>query len=252
MLWITAAKGPPMSDTPLGRLTGRRIVITGAASGIGRATARLFRAEGARLVLVDRNAEALQAEAGSDVALALDITNPDTATQAIAGAAKALGGLDGLVNCAGIMRTGPTAEVTPETWRAVIDVNLSGSFYMVQACLPFLQAAEGSSIVNIASGAGLLPNGKGLAAYAASKGGVIALTKALASDLAPGIRVNCVCPGMVDTPMADGHRAGVVNYALKRMADPAEIAAAILFLMGPEGSFVTGVALAVDGGRTFH
>ena len=235
-----------------GRLNDRRIVITGAASGIGRATAQLFRAEGARLVLVDRNAEALRTEAGGDIALALDITDPQAAADAIAYAAETLGGLDGLVNCAGIMRTGPTADVTVETWRSVIDVNLSGSFFMVQACLPFLQQATRASIVNIASGAGLLPNGKGLAAYAASKGGVIALTKALASDLAPSIRVNCVCPGMVDTPMADGHRAGVVNYALQRMADPEEIANAILFLMGPEGSYITGVALAVDGGRTFH
>ena len=190
-------------DPSRGRLTGRRIVVAGAASGIGRATARLFRSEGARLVLVDSNAGALQAEAGNDIALALDITDPTAARRAVAGAAADLGGLDGLVNCAGIMRTRPTAEITIETWRAVLDVNLSGSFFMVQACLPFLQQSEGSSIVNIASGAGLLPNGKGLAAYAASKGGVIALTKALASDLAPGIRVNCVCPGMVDTPMAN-------------------------------------------------
>ena len=235
-----------------GRLTGRRIVVTGAASGIGHATADLFRAEGARLVLVDRNADALATGAAGEIALALDITDPDAATRAIAGAAATLGGLDGLVNCAGIMRTGPTAEVTPDTWRSVIDINLSGTFYMVQACLPFLRQSDAASIVNIASGAGLLPSGKGLAAYAASKGGVIALTKALASDLAPDIRVNCICPGMVDTPMADGHRAGVVNYALKRMADPSEIANAILFLIGPEGSYVTGAALAVDGGRTFH
>jgi NAD(P)-dependent dehydrogenase (short-subunit alcohol dehydrogenase family) len=116
----------------------------------------------------------------------------------------------------------------------VSDVNRSGSFCLVQACLPFLHQAKGSGIVNIASGAGLLPNGKGLAAYAVSNSGVIALTKALASDT------------------ADGHRAEVVRYALKRLADPTEIAAAILFLMGPEGSFATGVALAVDGGRTFH
>lgn len=235
-----------------GRLTGRRIVVTGAASGIGRATADLFRAEGARLVLVDQNADALKIGAEGEITLALDITDPDAAAQAIAGAAATLGGLDGLVNCAGIMRTGPTAEVTPDIWRSVIDINLSGTFYMVQACLPFLRKSNAASIVNIASGAGLLPSAKGLAAYAASKGGVIALTKALASDLAPEIRVNCICPGMVDTPMADGHRAGVVNYALKRMADPSEIANAILFLIGPEGSYVTGVALAVDGGRTFH
>lgn len=235
-----------------GRLYGRRIVITGAASGIGRATTQLFRAEGASLVLVDRNQEALRAEASEGIALALDITDPEAANRAIAEAAQNLGGLDGLVNCAGIMRTGPTSEISKETWRSVIDINLSGSFFMVQAVLPFLKNESSASIVNIASGAGLLPSAKGLAAYAASKGGVIALTKALASDLAPGIRVNCICPGMVDTPMADGHRAGVVNYALQRMADPSEIANAILFLMGPEGSFITGVALAVDGGRTFH
>ncbi len=190
-----------VSDPPRVRLTCRRVVITGAA--IGRTTAHLFRAEGAQLVLVDSNASALQAEAGSDIALALDIPDPQAAMCAVTGAAADLGGLDRLVNCAGIMQTGPTADVTPEVWRAVIDVNLSGSFFMAQTCLPFLQQAEGSSIVNNASGAGLLPNGKGLAAYAASKGGVIAMTKALASDLAPAIRVNCICPGMVDTPMAD-------------------------------------------------
>lgn len=240
-----------MPSPALGRLSGRRIVITGAASGIGRATAELFRAEGARLVLVDRNAEAL-AVADAEAMLAFDITDAGVAASAIAGAAEALGGIDGLVNCAGIMRTAPTAEITPDIWQSVIDVNLSGTFYMVQACLPFLRQASGSSIVNIASGAGLLPNAPGLAAYAASKGGVIALTKALASDLAPHIRVNCISPGMVNTPMADGHRAGVVNYALKRMADPSEIASAILFLTGPEGSYITGATLAVDGGRTFH
>ena len=240
-----------MPSPALGRLSGRRIVITGAASGIGRATAELFRAEGARLVLVDRNAEAL-AVADAEAMLAFDITDAGVAARALAGAAEALGGIDGLVNCAGIMRTAPTAEITPDIWQSVIDVNLSGTFYMVQACLPFLRQASGSSIVNIASGAGLLPNAPGLAAYAASKGGVIALTKALASDLAPHIRVNCISPGMVNTPMADGHRAGVVNYALKRMADPSEIASAILFLTGPEGSYITGATLAVDGGRTFH
>lgn len=111
---------------------------------------------------------------------------------------------------------------------------------------------KGSTIVNIASAAGLLPNAPDLAAYAASKGGVIALTKALASDVAPDVRVNCICPGMVDTPMADGFQANVVNYALKRFADPMEIARALLFLTSAESSYVTGSVLAVDGGRSFH
>jgi NAD(P)-dependent dehydrogenase (short-subunit alcohol dehydrogenase family) len=109
-----------------------------------------------------------------------------------------------------------------------------------------------ATIVNIASGQGLLPNVPNNAAYAASKGGVVNLTRALAAELAPTIRVNSVCPGMVDTPMTSGLERDVSRYALKRIADPLEIAQAILFLTGTESSFITGAALAVDGGRTFH
>jgi len=134
----------------------------------------------------------------------------------------------------------------------VIDVNLTGIYIVVRCCLPWLTKASGATIVNIASGQGLLPNRPEMTAYAASKGGVVNLTRALAAELAPAIRVNSVCPGMVDTPMtADGPR-DATPYALKRIADPSEIANAILFLTGSESSFVTGAALAVDGGRTFH
>lgn len=239
---------------PSRRLAGRKIVITGAASGIGRATARLFLEEGSQVILLDRNLEGLHAtlDNGDGVCIEADITNPDSVGSGVTAAAEKLGGVDGVVNAAGIMLTGPTDEMTFETWEKVISVNLSGSFFVVKACLPWLRKREGSTIVNIGSGAGLLPNAPGLAAYAASKGGIIALTKALASDLAPQVRVNCVCPGMVDTPMADGFRANVGNYALKRIADPTEIARAILFLTASESSYVTGAALAVDGGRTFH
>lgn len=236
------------------RLVGRRIVITGAASGIGRVTARLFMEEGAKVILLDRNAGALETTFGGRVGVIaeVDITKEDHVTAAINQAAEKIDGIDGVINAAGIMMTGPTAEITPKIWRQVLDVNLSGSFFVIQACLPWLRRNEISTVVNIASGAGLLPNAPGLAAYAASKGGVIALTKALAADLAPAIRVNCVCPGMVDTPMADGFRTNVGNYALKRIADPAEIARAMLFLTSPDSSYVTGATLAVDGGRTFH
>ncbi|MGR9235126.1 NAD(P)-dependent dehydrogenase (short-subunit alcohol dehydrogenase family) [Rhizobium leguminosarum] len=236
------------------RLAGRRIVITGAASGIGRVTARLFMEEGAKVILLDRNADALQtAFEGLDTVVAgVDITRDNEVVKVIAQAAETVGGIDGVINAAGIMITGPTADLSPQSWRQVIDVNLSGTFFVIQACLPWLKSNDFSTVVNVASGAGLLPNAPGLAAYAASKGGVIALTKALAADLAPNIRVNCVCPGMVDTPMADGFRANVGNYALKRIADPAEIARAMLFLTSSESSYVTGATLAVDGGRTFH
>lgn len=236
------------------RLEGRRIVITGAASGIGRRVAEIFASEGARIALFDLNANGLEpvVTATGGIGCPVDITN-EAATQDIAArAAKTLGGIDGVVNAAGIMPTGPMATTSADVFRKVIDVNLTGTYIVVRACLPFLKQSQCASVVNIASAQGLLPNAPGNTAYAASKGGVVNLTRAMASDLAPDIRVNCVAPGMVDTPMADGFRANTGNYALKRLADPTEIAKAILFLISNDASFVTGATLAVDGGRSFH
>lgn len=237
-----------MSNKGSGRLEGRRILVTGAASGIGQATAELMQLEGAVLAMIDRVTEIPV----PGLSFACDIADPDAVAKAVNAAAEGLGGIDGVVNAAGIMRTGPTKTITPDIWRSVIEVNLSGTFHVIRSCLPWLEAGAGPTIVNIASGAGLLPNAPGLSAYAASKGGVIALSKALAADLAPHVRVNCICPGMVNTPMADGHRANVGNYALKRIAEPAEVAEAILFLTSSQSSYITGAVLAVDGGRTFH
>jgi NAD(P)-dependent dehydrogenase (short-subunit alcohol dehydrogenase family) len=237
-----------------GRFQGRCIVITGAASGIGKATALLFAAEGARVALLDRDAtglaETTQRTGGHS--FQADVANEESVASAVEQAALALGGIDGLVNVAGIMRTGPMDTLSTAVWRQVLEVNFTGTFLVSQACLPWLRKAQGASIVNIASAAGLLPNAPGLTAYAASKGGVVNLTRAMAAELAPAIRVNCVCPGMVDTPMADGLHANVGNYALKRLADPEEIARVILFLTSSDGSYVTGAALAADGGRSFH
>lgn len=236
------------------RLAGRRVVITGAASGIGKATAGLFLAQGATVILLDRDGAGLKTTlgAGQGCIAEVDITDAGAVDAAIAQAAQACGGIDGVINAAGIMITGRTVDTSVDTWSKVIGVNLTGTFIVAKACLPWLMQTKGSTIVNIASAAGLLPNAPGLAAYAASKGGVIALTKALASDVAPDVRVNCICPGMVDTPMADGFQANVGNYALKRLADPVEIARALLFLTSAESSYVTGSVLAVDGGRSFH
>ena len=133
----------------------------------------------------------------------------------------------------------------------MLEVNLTGTYIVVRCALPWLARAPFATIVNIASGQSLLPT-PNLTAYAASKGGVVNLTRALAAELAPAIRVNSVCPGLVDTPMTAGLERDVSRYALERMADPLEIAQAILFLTGTESSFVTGAALAIDGGRTFH
>jgi NAD(P)-dependent dehydrogenase (short-subunit alcohol dehydrogenase family) len=237
------------------RLKGRRIVITGAASGIGRATAQMFAAEGASLVLLDRNAESLEdsARAVGATAFATDISDENSVMQAVERGAAAMGGIDGVVNAAGIQIRGSVLEVDAAEWRRVLDVNLTGSYIVVRSCLPWLMKSPGTAtIVNIASGQALLPNAPNRTAYAASKGGVLNLTRALAAELAPAVRANCVCPGLVDTPMAEGVHGNVGNYALKRLAQPEEIAQAILFLTSAESSYVTGAALAVDGGRSFH
>ena len=236
------------------RLVGRKIIVTGAASGIGRMTATLFAAEGAKVTLFDRNAEAVQKAADEIPArfCSVDITSEDDVAKVVEKAAAEMGGIDGLVNAAGIMNKGLATEVPADEWRRVIEVNLTGTYIVVRSCIPFLQMHDHSTIVNIASAQGLLPNAPGYTAYAASKGGVVNLTRALAAELAPKVRVNSVAPGMVDTPMADGYRANVGNYALKRLAAPEEIARALLFLTSSESSYVTGAALAVDGGRSFH
>lgn len=241
-------------DMPaLGRLAGRRIVVTGAASGIGAAIAKLFVAEGAQVASLDRNAEGIQ----HGVALAADVSDEASVAQAVERAALALGGIDGLVNAAGIANGELLSEVSLEDWRRVIDVNLTGSFLLARACYPHLRAVQDSTIVNFSSGQGLQPFMR-RGAYAASKAGVISLSKSLAMEWAP-IRVNTICPGAVDTPMVrNGYDPEVLRtqvgarYALGRVAEAVEIARAALYLTGGESSFITGVALAVDGGRSYH
>jgi NAD(P)-dependent dehydrogenase (short-subunit alcohol dehydrogenase family) len=237
-----------------GRLRGRRILITGAASGIGRGTAELFAGEGATLTLLDcdrkRLAEVARETGGT--AVEADVTQEPSVTHAVEKGASAMGGIDGVVNAAGIVIHGSVLDVGLADWKLVLDVNLTGTYIVVRCCLPWLAKAPFATIVNIASGQGLLPNNPGMTAYAASKGGVVNLTRALAAELAPSIRVNSVCPGMVDTPMTAGLERDLDRYALGRIAEPLEIAQAILFLTGTESSFITGAALAVDGGRTFH
>ena len=236
------------------RLQGRRIVITGAASGIGRSTAELFSSQGAALTLLDRNLEALTdlARQTRAYAFAADVTDEAAVGRGVEHGASAMGGIDGVVNAAGIMLRGSVLDVDVAQWRHVLEVNLTGTYIVVRACLPWLRKAPSATIVNIGSGQALLPNAPERSAYAASKGGVVNLTRALAAELAPDIRVNSVCPGLVDTPMAEGVQGNVGNYALRRLAQPIEIANAILFLTSSDSSYVTGAALAVDGGRSVH
>jgi NAD(P)-dependent dehydrogenase (short-subunit alcohol dehydrogenase family) len=219
-----------------GRLQGRRILITGAASGIGQRTAELFAGEGAALTLLDcdRKRLASVARETGGTAVEADVTQEPSVTHAVEKGASAMGGIDGVVNAAGIVIHGSVLDVGLADWKLVLDVNLTGTYIVVRCCLPWLAKAPFATIVNIASGQGLLPNNPGMTAYAASKGGVVNLTRALAAELAPSIRVNSVCPGMVDTPMTAGLERDLDRYALGRIAEPLEIAQAILFLTGTE------------------
>jgi NAD(P)-dependent dehydrogenase (short-subunit alcohol dehydrogenase family) len=234
--------------------------LTGGASGIGKATAELFRREGAELAILDRTEGPLKEVAAALAAhpFVVDVTDEDQVRNAVNAAAEALGGLDGVANVAGVGKPGLFRDMTLEDWNRVLSINLTGPFLVCRAALPFLERQERAAIVNVSSGSALLPVSLAIASYVASKAGLIAFSKALAYELAPKIRVNVVCPGAVDTPiLPDSLRKTANNpetspYALKRIADPLEIANGLLFLMSDEASFVTGVTLAVDGGRTFH
>src|ERR1700741_241935 len=181
-----------MSASPFGRLRGRRILITGAASGIGQRTAELFAAEGAALTLLDcdrRRLASVARETGG-TAVEADVTQEPAGTRAVEQGAGAMGGIDRVVNAAGLVIHGSVLGVGLPDWKLVLDVNLPGTYIVVRCCLPWLVKAPFATIVNIASGQGLLPNNPGMTAYAASKGGIVNLTRALAAELAPSIRVN--------------------------------------------------------------
>lgn len=252
-----------VSPHPRPALEGRRIIITGAASGIGLATARRFSEEGARLALIDRNADQL-AQVASEldaIALPCDVSQEDRIVEAVRLAHEGLGGIDGLVNCAGVggqMR--PLEQMTLEDWNFVMSVNLDAAFVLTRECVPHLRASERGTIVNIASGQGLRPVGHaGMAAYGTSKGALIAFSKTAAAELAPEIRVNAVAPGTIDTPILPDREQSLRNatganspYPLQRFGTPEEIASSILYLTSDESSYMTGTVMAVDGGRTFH
>jgi NAD(P)-dependent dehydrogenase (short-subunit alcohol dehydrogenase family) len=245
------------------RLKGRRILITGGAKGIGLATAKLFAAEGAKLALLDYDAGALAtaAEATRGTPLACDLSDIKATEQAVERAAGAMGGIDGVVSCAAISVPRPLSELTIEHWQKTIAINLTGTFVVCKAAVPWLQKNEWATIVNVASAQALLPTAGAGIDYAASKGGVLLFSKMLATELAPKIRVNVVCPGITDTPMVqtilENQDPKLIEgvYAtnmIKRPSTADEQARGILFLTSEESSFVDGIALAIDGGRSRH
>ena len=246
------------------RLAGRRVLVTGAASGIGLAVTRLFQREGARVAMLDRDGAALTKAAGDGAAtLVCDVAEERQVRAAVAQAAAALGGLDGVVNSAGIDLMRPFEEMTAAEWAQVLAVDLTGPMLVCHAALPALRQAGRGTIVNIASGAALRPL-EHRTAYCAAKAGLVMFGKTLAVDLAAHhIRVNAICPGIIDTPLFRSSWTGAADpeaelarilerYVIRRPGEPEEIAQAALYLTSDESSFVTGAALAVDGGRTFH
>jgi dihydroanticapsin dehydrogenase len=244
----------------------RRAVVTGAASGIGRATALALARAGARVVIGDLNetegeatAGAVRDRGGDATFAAVDVSDAERMRAFLETAAGTLGGLDVIVNNAGLQRSGRVTDLAESDWDALMAVNPRSCFLGAKYGVPHLRASGGGAIVNMASLAGL-KGGPGQTAYAASKGAIIAFSKALAAELGPdGIRVNAICPGWVDTPFNEppiDFMGGVERQAemvratvpLGRQGNVDEIADAIVFLASDAASYMTGHALVVDGG----
>jgi NAD(P)-dependent dehydrogenase (short-subunit alcohol dehydrogenase family) len=249
------------------RLAGRRILITGGGSGIGLATAAMFVEEGARVGIVDKDPTALESAStrigDQGVTRVADVTVETDVTSAVDEIADALGGLDGVVNSAGVDFIRPFLETSSAEWNRIMAVNVTGPFHICHAALPHLKASGFGTIVNVSSAAGLRPL-EHRTAYCSSKAALIMLTKTLAAELFEvNVRANVICPGIIETPLFQASFRGAADpdaelrkimdrYVIKRAGTPEEIASAILFLTSRESSYMTGAAIAVDGGRTFH
>lgn len=247
------------------RFAGRTAIVTGAGSGLGAATARRLASEGAAVACIDLAPEALErtlgeihAGGGRSQAHALDVTDPEAVRAAVGRAANELGRPSVVVNCAGIGRFYHSHEMPLADWQRIIGVNLTGTFLVCQAALPFLLDG-GGNIVNIASNAGLMSQPYS-AAYCASKGGVVQLTRSLADEyLERKVRVNCIAPGGIDTPLQDSFRNAPEGVDFRKLwkvrtplgtAKPEEIASLIAFVASDEGRYMTGAIVSIDGGLT--
>ena len=247
------------------RFSGRTAIVTGAGSGLGAATARRLAAEGAAVAGLDlaadaaaATAEAITGAGGRARAYAVDVADPAAVREAVAAAARDLGRPSAVVNCAGIGRFYHSHDMPFADWQRIIAVNLTGTFLVCQAALPFLLDG-GGNIVNVASNAGLMAQPYS-AAYCASKGGVVQLTRALADEyIERGVRVNCIAPGGIDTPLQEQFRKAPEGLDFRKLgkvrtplvtAKPDEVAALIAFVASDEGRYMTGAIVSIDGGLT--
>lgn len=247
-----------------GRLEGKTAIVTGAASGIGRATALLFAGEGARVVATDwdeengpRVAEEILERGGDAIFIRADVSSPDDVKHVVDKAVEAYGRLDIVFNNAGIEgEQAPTADCSLENWDRVIGINLKGVFLGMKYAIPEMLKNGGGSVINNASVAGIV-GFQGIPAYCASKGGVIQLTKTAALEYAKqGIRVNAICPGVISTPMVERFIGGNEDRQksfeslepVGRFGLPEEVAQLALYLASEESSFCTGAPFVVDGG----
>jgi NAD(P)-dependent dehydrogenase (short-subunit alcohol dehydrogenase family) len=244
----------------MGRLNERRILITGAAGGMGRRIAEVFSAEGASLALLDLKADAVAevADLLGAPSYACDVSSLPDVERVVRSAIKGLGGLDGIVNAAGILVSKPFEELDPESWARMLAVNLSGPYHVIRSALPALKQAQAGTIVNIASVSAFLPM-PGTSGYSASKGGLVMLTKCLALELGPRIRCNTVCPGVIRTEMIryitenpEHSQRAADRTALKRLGLPEDVARAALYLASEESAFTTGTEITVDGGFSWR